>query len=305
MQRMRAWGRQLLAKGRRAVNDRSGLLTLAVYLTAAMLIVVAAFVGVFRYGAMARVAALEDVAQEPIPELAVGELQLAPDGATAAAGANALDQQRIRVLQGLLADKTERIREQAERLEQQAQELANWRRHYEEAMQTATSLLPMDTPQGEQPATGVESPSEPPLPDGAASADPGSLEAELMITQAVHDTLVSDLETLQNELAQLRARMAEVQAEADRQSANQLRDVLALETATAGVLMRIGREEAVPALMTALQHTDPIVRRWAATALGSFGPDAAEATGALAEALSDSDASVRRAVAAALDAIER
>lgn len=287
------------------MNDRSGLLTLAVYLTAAMLIVVAAFVGVFRYGAVARVAALEDGAQELNPELAVGELQLAPDGAAAAAGANALDQQRIRVLQALLAEKTELIREQAERIEHQAQELASLRRHYEEALQTATSLLPMDTRQGEESGEGVGSSSEPLPLDAAGSADPGSLEAELMITQAVHDTLVRDLETLQNELAQARARMGEVQAEADRQSANQLRDVLALETATAGVLMRIGREEAVPALMTALRHTDPIVRRWAATALGSFGPDAAEATGALAEALSDSDASVRRAVAAALDAIER
>ncbi len=52
------------------MNDRIGLLTLAAYMTATMLIVVAAFWGIFRYGTSSRIPSLESLPAEPIPELA-------------------------------------------------------------------------------------------------------------------------------------------------------------------------------------------------------------------------------------------
>ena len=70
------------------MNDRSGLLTLAVYLTATMLIVVVAFLGIFRYGAMARVAALSEVPHEPTSELAGTGLELPPESVTSDSGSN-------------------------------------------------------------------------------------------------------------------------------------------------------------------------------------------------------------------------
>ena len=64
------------------MNDRSGLVTLAIYTTAAMLIVLVALLGIFRYGAMARVASFETAPAEPPPELGVTQPQRLPGTTT-------------------------------------------------------------------------------------------------------------------------------------------------------------------------------------------------------------------------------
>jgi hypothetical protein len=284
------------------VSDRTSLLALAVYLTAALLIAVAACVGVMRYGAVARVSALQEAPTDPVPELAMTGLHAPAEGLGSAGGSNVLDQQRVRLLQSMLAEKTKRLEQQAQRIEQQNQVLVNLEHRFEEAVQASawldTAKTRVDPPGGETEPPGEGEQEVRPV------ANPDGVETEWVLTRALHDTLVSDLESLQEELDRVRQQLTELQAAADRMSADQLRDVLALETAAANILLRIGRDS-VPALSDALHHSDPIVRRWAATALGSFGSDAADAAGALAEALSDADPSVRRAVVTALDAIER
>jgi HEAT repeat protein len=124
------------------------------------------------------------------------------------------------------------------------------------------------------------------------------------MARAVHETTVSDLETLQDELTRAYEELGHTKEEAGRESTTRLREALVLEAATADVLLRIGKD-AVPALKEALTHDSPIVRRWAATALGAIGTDAGDAVLALTEALADADPGVRRAAKAALDAIER
>ena len=125
-----------------------------------------------------------------------------------------------------------------------------------------------------------------------------------MLARVVHDALVSDVEALQDELDRAYEQMAKLRDDADLAATNQLRDVLALEAASAEILLRLGRD-AVPALIEALADTNPVVRRWAASALGGMGQDAGDAIGALTEAASDPDQDVRRAAKAALDAIAR
>jgi HEAT repeat protein len=70
----------------------------------------------------------------------------------------------------------------------------------------------------------------------------------------------------------------------------------------AQALGRIGKP-AVPLLMNALQHRDPLARRQAALVLAKIGPEAAEAVPLLVGALDDQDAAVRRAAAKALGQI--
>ena len=57
---------------------------------------------------------------------------------------------------------------------------------------------------------------------------------------------------------------------------------------------------AIPALIAALRHADPQVRRIAARALGRLGPEAGAARPALVEAVSDPDPAVRDTAAEAL-----
>ena len=76
------------------------------------------------------------------------------------------------------------------------------------------------------------------------------------------------------------------------------------EPRAAHALQRIGRNS-VPALREALNHSSPMVRRWAATVLGGIGSDAEEAIPTLTETLSDREPTVRDAARTALEAIER
>ncbi len=183
-------------------------------------------------------------------------------------------------------------------LKQQNEEYEDLKRQYDDAMLVAVQSLSQPS---ETTTTAVE--SDPNAPSSSDS-DRSRLEAQLSMARAVHEATVSDLETLQDELARVYEELGQTREEAGRESSNRLREALVLEAATASVMLRVGKD-AVPALKEALTHNSPIVRRWAASVLGGIGPDAGDAVVALTEALADPDPSVRRAAKTALDAIER
>ncbi len=253
------------------MDDQHGLLTLAAYLTATMLIVLVACLGIFYYGAAPRVPALESNPSDPVPEFAVTQLDLTPNAVGQSSTLAALDQQRIRLLETMLSEKTERLREQSELIARQASDLEELKKRYDDVMSVAAASLEQD-PTGDM--EGAE--------QGAAvsdeAADPARLEAELSMARAVHEALVSDLESMQDELVRAYEELERWQEESNRESGDRLRDGLILEAASADVLSRIG-SDAVPALRDSLTHTSPVVRRWAATVLGGIGPGAGNAVG--------------------------
>ncbi len=277
------------------MNDRSGLLTLATYLTAAAAIAVVACLGIFKYGVPSPLQGMDTIPADPVPEFAVAHLDLAPQGSPSAA--SGFDQHRVRILESMLADKTRRLQELSQLLALQQQEYENLKRRYDDAMMVAFESLSQPS---KAPAAGESAANS----DSSSPDDQSRLEAQLAMARAVHETTVSDLETLQDELTRAYEELGHTKEEAGRESTTRLREALALEAATADVLLRIGKD-AVPALKEALTHDSPIVRRWAATALGAIGTDAGDAVLALTEALADADPGVRRAAKAALDAIER
>lgn len=285
------------------MEDRSGLVTLAAYSTAAMLIVLIAAFAIFRYGAFASVSDLGPVPDEPQPEAVIPDFRYSTSSSNPNLATGGLDQQRIQLLESMLAEKTDLVRQQAEHIEQQYNEIVDLRQRYEDA------VLLVDTLQGpvaEQPAESAEEPAESEMPaaEGDEEPDPEQLEAELMLVRAIHDGLVEDMNFLQDELDKAYQEISRLKEEAATESANQMKDALSLEAATSAVLIRIGAD-AVPALSDALGNPDPVVRRWAATVLGGMGQDARDASVALTEALLDPDPGVRRAAQAALSTIER
>ncbi|MBS0208985.1 MAG: HEAT repeat domain-containing protein [Planctomycetes bacterium] len=78
--------------------------------------------------------------------------------------------------------------------------------------------------------------------------------------------------------------------------------VATLQETAADALARIGND-AVPALIAALEDKDPEVRSFACRSLSVMGDRAAPAVGALTARLSDPDENVRRAAARALGQI--
>jgi hypothetical protein len=284
------------------VNDRSGLITLAVYTTATMLIVLVAFLGIFRYGALARVASLENIPSEPEPDLAVARLQRLPGASSAATDEGNFEKQRLRVLEAMLAEKSDLLRRQAQQISRQAADLTEMRRNYENAMLAVESLRSGDEPAESESDAGTTTQESASAADTATGV--AQLEAELMLARAVHESLISDLDALEEELAEAYEEIETMRDQSRIESTNHLRDALVVEAASANILMNVG-SDAIPALTEALSHADPVVRRWAATVLGGFGREAESATGALTETLSDANADVRRAAKAALDAIER
>jgi HEAT repeat protein len=278
------------------VEGRNGLLTLAVYLTATTLIVLAAAWGIYRYAADARLAALQPIVDTPGPELAVARVDLAAK-TEAARSAGDLEQQRIRLLEAMLQDKTQRLRQLSTVLDEKTAELEELRTRYDKAVVLAVESL--TTNAADQPA------KQPARPDEAGrKADPAVLEAELSMAREVHQSLLSDVTALQEELSHAQQELDQLKTAQEQEAMQQLREATVLENAAAGVLVRVGRQ-AVPALRDALNHPSPVVRRWAATVLGGMGSEAEDALPALTEALSDVDSSVRRAAQTALEAIER
>ena len=279
------------------MDGRNGLFTLGVYVTAAMLIAVVACVGIFHYGVQARMSALGPIPREPAPELAVTHLDLTPKSNAGGVDANSPDQQRIRLLEAMLEEKTQRLREQSELLKRTTSELRDLKNRYEEAVELAFERLALGNNDQNDAEKNHESLRN-------ANADASLLEAQLTMAKVVHESLVGEVEALQKELTTTYEEMAQLKATKDQETTDRLRDGLILEAAAAGVLARVGKD-AVPALRDALNHSSPVVRRWAATVLGGIGPDADEAVAALTETLSDADPSVRSAAQAALRAIER
>ncbi|MHB8973468.1 MAG: HEAT repeat domain-containing protein [Pirellulaceae bacterium] len=287
------------------VDDRNGLLTLAVYVTAALVIVLAAVIGVFRYAAVARVAALQPIVSEPAPEIAVAYRDRVPRLEASGTAASDVEQQRIHLLEALLEEKSQRLRQQSEQLQATTSEYEELRARYDEAVLLAVNSSGNNpvTP-GNNPAAKVAADT----PAGTATPDmptaPALLEAELTAAGVVHESLVADLAALQEELARVHTDMEQLKETRDQETTERLRDAVLLETAAANVLVRAGRDS-VPALREALDHSSPAVRRWAALVLGGIGSEAEDAVPALTEALSDRDRSVRDAARTALEAIER
>ena len=280
------------------MDGRNGLLTLVVYLTATMLIALVALLGVFRYSATARIAALQPIDGEQAPELAVTHLDRAAKVNAQGARTADMEKQRIRLLEAMLEDKTRRLRQLSDLLEKKTAEFEELRTRYEDAVALAVESLSQDpNAPGAAPKPGDQE-----TPD--ATTDPALLEAELSVAREVHESLVSDVTVLQEELNRAQRELEQLKEAQDQEAMERLRDAMVLESAAASVLLRVGRDS-VPALRDALNHPSPVVRRWAATVLGGIGSEAEDAIPALTEALSDADPNVRSAVQSALEAIER
>ncbi len=276
------------------VDGRNGLLTLGVYLTAAMLIVLAALVGIFRYTTRAHLPPLQPIEVEPVPEWAVTHTQLDAEADARRVRAANMEKQRVRLLETMLEEKTDRLRQLSKLLDEKTRELDDLRVRYDEAVMLTVETLTRD-------------PAESLLPEeeaADAAADPAQLEAELSLAREIQQSLVSDVTVLQEELGQAQQELNQLKLVQGQETMERLREAAVLENAAASVLVTVGRP-AVPALRNALSHPSPVVRQWAATVLGSIGADAADAVPALTEALSDSDPNVRGAARWALESIAR
>lgn len=283
------------------MEGRNGLLTLAVYLTVTALIVLAALVAIVRYGTAQRLAVLPLPTAEALPELAVSPRRVPAERATPAtpASSRGMDQQRLRLLETMLEDRTRRLQSQTQQLEQRTAELNDLRARYDEVVAMMLDALgPSVTAQRAAATQAAEA--------GSENEKPGSdaLAAELAVAREAHESLSGDVVVLQEELAATQRELLDLRTLRDRERADHVRELQLLEAAAANVLIDVG-PDAVPTLRELLSHPLPGVRRWAATMLASLGPDAYEAVAALSEALSDNDASVRAAAQAALAAIER
>ena len=148
------------------MNDSRGLVTLAAYVTAAMLIVLVALLGVFQYGAKSRVSSMKPVPTDPAPELAAAGLQLSTGTQTPSTTVSGLAQQRIRLLETMLSDKTELVRQQAGRISRQTTDLEELRQRFDDAMLMAIESLP--TADTNRTDTTVDPPEE----SDAAPTDP-------------------------------------------------------------------------------------------------------------------------------------
>jgi len=279
------------------VDGRNGLLTLAVYLAATMLLVAVALFGVYEYSTHAHLTGLTPIEDEQAPELAVRYRDRAKQTSEQRERAADMEKQRIRLLEAMLDEKTQRLRQLSGKLEEKTTQYEDLRARYDEAVVLAVETLGQDPnvagSDAKRPATG-----------DSKKADPALLEAELSVAREVHDSLVSDVTTLQEELSRAQQELAQLKDARDQETMERLREAMVLENAAASVLLRVGRQ-AVPALRDALNHASPAVRRWAATVLGGMGSEAEDAVSALTEALSDTDPDVRAAVQSALESIER
>ena len=281
------------------MNDNHGLLTLAAYLTATLLIVVVALLGVFHWGVSDRINSLPTVTNESQSEVAYGRVQMSSEAQAANAGSRFLADQRIRLLESLLTEKTQLLHEHMAKTASQEKELAELRGHLDSAVALAAEPLMTEdagvVDRAEQPDTSEELSLE---------ERASRLETEVLVAGATHDALIGQMESLQTELDRVFGELEMLRLTAEQASSQHLEELLALETGSAGVLLDLGSEAIAP-LIKALEHADPVVRRWAATVLGGLGATAGDAVEPLAATLDDPDPRVRRAAKAALDLIER
>ncbi len=280
------------------MDGRNGLVTLAAYLTATVLISAAAFYGVFRYSLSHRLDDLRLEESSGPPALATMPVSRGDANAVLRGVTSSAEQQRIRMLEALLDEKTEKLRQKAAEFEAKSASYRDLQARYDEAVLLAIDTLTHDV-EAEREKQNQSNRGETAVP-----VDPQVLEAELKAADVVHESLVSDLTALQEELERAYVDMDQLKDSAAQEISARLREALALEAAAAEMLLR-GGAESVPALREALNHANPIVRRFAATVLGGIGPAAAEAIPALNEALTDPEIIVRDAARAALDAIEK
>jgi hypothetical protein len=280
------------------VDGRNSLVTLAAYLTATVLISAAAFYGVFRYSLSQRLDDLRLEESTVPPALATMPVSRGDANAVLRSVTSSAEQQRIRMLEALLNEKTEKLRQKAADFEAKSASYRELQARYDEAVLLAIDTLTQDVE--------AEREKQNQANRGAAAVpvDPQVLEAELKAADVVHESLVSDLTALQTELERAYVDMDQLKDSAAQEISARLREALVLEAAAAEMLLR-GGTDSVPALREALNHANPIVRRFAATVLGGIGPAAAEAIPALNEALTDPEVIVRDAARAALDAIEK
>lgn len=279
------------------MDGRNGLLTLAAYLTVAMFVALVAALGVYKYTADARIAALQPIESETPPEWAVPRVDPAASAANEVKRRRTADmeKQRIRLLESMLEERTQRLRHLTASLDEKTAELDELRLRYDETVVLAVETL-AHQPAGE--ATSSDQQPEDP------KADPAVLEAELSVAREVHQSLVADVTSLQEELARAQRELGQLRLVQDQETMDRLREAAVLENAAASVLLRVGRD-AVPALIETLDHPTPSVRRWAATVLGGLGDDAEDALAALVESRADPDPDVRAAIESAIQAIGR
>ncbi len=272
------------------MNGTRGILTIGAYLVVALVVVLVAFWGLVKYGVTNPTATIQ--ANQPLPtgELGSTRVQIASVDTGSATTLVGQNEQRLRVLQNMVSEKSEQLRDLTDRLKAQQADYKSLSDRYEEAVTVAVDLLAN---------AGLDA-VNPDNPD--ADEDLATLQAELQMAQVIQDSLTADVERLQEELARANMELEEAQRQAEEQVADRLRDGMILEAEAANALMAIG-VSAVPELRKALDNPNPLVRRWAANILAGIGPDAQEALPALTEALSDSDAGVRAAARAAVDQI--
>lgn len=272
------------------MNGTRGILTIGAYLVVALVVVLVAFWGLVKYGVTNPTATIQ--ANQPLPtgELGSTRVQIASVDTGSATTLVGQNEQRLRVLQNMVSEKSEQLRDLTDRLKAQQADYKSLSDRYEEAVTVAVDLLAN---------AGLDA-VNPDYPD--ADEDLATLQAELQMAQVIQDSLTADVERLQEELARANMELEEAQRQAEEQVADRLRDGMILEAEAANALMAIG-VSAVPELRKALDNPNPLIRRWAANILAGIGPDAQEALPALTEALSDSDAGVRAAARAAVDQI--
>jgi HEAT repeat protein len=279
------------------VEGRNGLWALGACLVVALVMLVAVAVGILRYMTAATVASIRPIIPSPPAELAVAHRDpaarpfgtLHPDAAL---------QLRIRMLEAMVEDHAAHVRQQAALLRAKMAELEELQARYDTMV--AMTLEAVDSPpKPRESAVRLDAASE------GANRDAVLLSAKLDLARAVHESLVSELDSLQGELTRAYQEIERLKAAVSPRVEGLSAEVRLLETISGHVLSRIGKG-AVPALCEALLDADPIVRRWAANVLGRIGPDAGEAVDALAAlALTDADSTVQDAARGALLAIER
>ena len=102
----------------------------------------AALVGIFRYSASARLATLPPITNEPAPGLAVAHRRpRAQDRSTTGVTTSGVEMQRIRVLESMLEEKTQRLRQQSEQLKAKTTEYEDLRARYDETVLLAVDSL--------------------------------------------------------------------------------------------------------------------------------------------------------------------
>jgi hypothetical protein len=273
------------------VNGTRNVLTIGAYLVVALVVVLVAFWGMVQYGVSNPVATMP--ANQPLPNGELGSTRVQIANVASGSSADVYDDQyaqQVRVLQEMVNEKSEQLRQLTERLKTQQRDYEELSVRYEEAVGVAIDLLETE---------GINSVST-----AAAESEEEllTLQAEIEMAQVVQDTLADDVERLQAELDRTNMELERVQQQSDQEIADRLRDGMILEAEAANVLMAIGAE-AVPELVKGLDSPNPLVRRWAANILAGIGPDAQDALPALRAALSDDDAGVRAAAGAAMDQI--